>query len=278
MMDWQRPKAKPWLRTVSCLTALVFIVTNVGWAEGANATHSAIEKSKSSLKALDLNSASVNFFDSISLPESIGQIKRSFQGTGDKLLIHIQDAHVNEEAQRNIAEILKFFSSRHGLKLINLEGAEGELLTRAFSFFPVPKVRREVSDYFLKEGRLSGPEYLAIVDRPDLELFGVEDAKVYEGNRQAYLEAAGLKNQDEEILASLSKVLKNVGRFVFSEELRELVRRRERFDGSGRELIAYAEFLFETAEKHGLSLDSYPAARSLLSILQLEREIVFEKV
>src|SRR5688500_9858934 len=99
MIEWQKPKSRPLLRTVAFLTAFTFTVTSVTWADPSSASSSRSPENKIPDAGLTGNFQQ-KFLDSISLPESIGQIKKSFQGSRDRIVIHIQDAHVNEEAQR----------------------------------------------------------------------------------------------------------------------------------------------------------------------------------
>ncbi|MBU9889821.1 MAG: hypothetical protein KTQ49_08150, partial [Candidatus Omnitrophica bacterium] len=211
------------------------------------------------------------------LPEGFGTIKTAYKGAGEHLIVAIQDAHINEEAQRNIGNILRYYAGKYQLGLVNLEGSSGELYTDLFSFFPDQNARRNVADYFLREGRFTGPEHLAVVERPVMQLYGVEDPELYEQNRAAYVEALEFKGRDEEVLVALSKVLEYMTRFVFSEEIRELIRRRAAFQEGGRELVAYVRFLMEMAKKHGLNLDGYAGMNSLVRLVDLEKQIDFEK-
>ncbi|MBI4115168.1 MAG: hypothetical protein HY447_01195, partial [Candidatus Omnitrophica bacterium] len=278
MMNCQSGNPRHWLRTIAFVTALVFTWTSVVWADSSLIAQSLTGKNKFPAQSDVASSGAINsLFDSLDLPDSIAQIKSSFQGSRDRVVIHIQDAHVNEEAQRNISKVLQYFVERHGLSVINLEGAEGDLYTELFSFFPSKKARKSISDYFLKEGRLTGPEYLAIVERPDVKLYGVEDQAIYEENRKAYIEALDSKEQDERILDEIGKVLEGVSRHVFSDDLQELFLRHQAFQEGGNELVSYIGFLKGTAEKHHISLYDYPLIHSLVSLVQLEREIDFEK-
>ena len=138
MMQWQNKKFRFLLRGISFLTIFVFTLNTITWADGGQLIHA---RQNLSGEKLPLQPKSENFFDSIYLPESIGQIKKTFQGSRDRIVIHIQEAHVNEEAQRNIANILDYFASKHDLKLVNLGGAEGDLRTDVFSFFPIKSGR-----------------------------------------------------------------------------------------------------------------------------------------
>ncbi len=271
--NMQRPKSKPWLRTIAGLTSFFFLVTNIslGYAAPSNPASPAAQP------PVVVSQTPQNFLDTISLPDSIGQIKKTYQGSRNGIVIHIQDAHVNEEAQTNIANVLDYFAGNYGLQLVNLEGAEGDLNTRIFSFVPNKDVLRDISDYFLQEGRLSGPEYLAIVKRPEMKLYGIEDGKIYQENRKAYLDAMGFKKRDEEILVQLGKIIENVSRYVFSDELRELNRRRSDFQEGGKELISYVRFLIETAGKHNVAIHDYPDMHELIKLVEMEKGIDFEK-
>ncbi len=174
----------PWLKAVALFTAIIFLTTSIVSADQLQSI-----RVKAPLLSPDLPSPHQSPMreEFAALPESLGQVKRMYQGRSDRIVVHIQDAHVNEEAQHNIAAILDYFAQNHQLQLVNLEGAEGELYTSLFTAFPNKKARQNIADYFLKAGRLTGPEYLAIVERPDMVLFGVEDRAIYEKNRNAYL-------------------------------------------------------------------------------------------
>ncbi|MFH1208934.1 MAG: hypothetical protein V1673_05195, partial [Candidatus Omnitrophota bacterium] len=280
MISWQTHSFKPWLRTVALLTVCVFTFTSVVWDGGAKAyALPAGRPNPASLTPVEnFNAnAALSLIDRPDLPDSYGTIKSSFKGNREQIILAIQDAHINEEAQRNIANILRHFSEKYQLGLVNLEGASGELYTELFSFFPNKEARRNVADYFLKEGRLTGPEYLAIVEKPVMTLYGVEDPELYEENRKAYVDALQFKGRDEEVLAALNKVLEYMSRFVFPEEMRELFRRRAAFQESGRELVAYVRFLVDMAQKHSLKPENYEGMQSLIQLVDLEKQINFAK-
>ncbi|MEI7752521.1 MAG: hypothetical protein WCJ71_10600, partial [Candidatus Omnitrophota bacterium] len=278
MISWQTHSFKPWLRTVALLTVCVFSFTSIVWDGGINNAYAAAANPSSvtPVETFKANAA-LSLIDRPDLPDSYGTVKGSFKGNRDAIVIAIQDAHVNEEAQRNIANILRYFSEKYQLGLVSLEGATGELYTELFSFFPNKEARRNVADYFLKEGRLTGPEYLAIVEKPAMTLYGVEDKDLYEENRKAYVDALQFKDRDEKILVELNKVLEGISRFVFPEEMRELTRRRAAFQEGGPELVSYVRYLVELARKHNIALDEYPGMHSLIQLVDLEKQVDFDK-
>lgn len=54
------------------------------------------------------------------------------------------------------------------------------------SFFPQDNVKKEVSMYLVKEGKLTGAEYVAITGDHELKLYGVEDIRLYMDNLKAF--------------------------------------------------------------------------------------------
>jgi len=114
----------------------------------------------------------------LKIPEKIGQIQKQFLGQG-KTIIHIQDLHCNYEVQHNIAEIIKNVAKESGLELIGVEGAFDVIDTAKLGTFSQKRVREEVSDYFVKQGKLTGAEYYAINAQKQVKLIGVESAELY---------------------------------------------------------------------------------------------------
>ncbi|MDP3919436.1 MAG: hypothetical protein Q8R76_01335 [Candidatus Omnitrophota bacterium] len=269
-----------YLRGIALLTVIAFIGTQVVWAEGINLIPGAGGYTDS-LAGADLSlpeSPGGSLLTDIRIPEDVGAIKRAYQGTNGRLVVHIQEAHVNEAAQRNIAKILEYFADEHQLELVNLEGATGDLFTQFFSFFPDQTARRNIADSFLKMGRLSGPEHLAIVDRPNLRLYGVEDHDIYVENREAYLNALDRKERDGGVVEELGKALEDVGRFIYSKEFRDLELHRRAFRDGGRQLVSYSRYLVEVARSKNISIEGYYGIQQLLELVDSEQEIRFENI
>ena len=47
-----------------------------------------------------------HFLSEFTLPTTLGEVRETHQGLGSKTVIHIQDAHCNYSAQKNIKEII----------------------------------------------------------------------------------------------------------------------------------------------------------------------------
>ncbi len=211
------------------------------------------------------------------LPSELGEIKSSFQGPQDGVFIHIQDVHSNEQAQRHIAGILESLVSKKQLHTIILEGTEGRLYPELFSFFPDVAVRRKVADYYLKEGRLTGAEYFAIVQKPRVSLFGAESKELYEKDRDAYMKVSALRERDKYLLEGTEKILKDVSRFVFSEPLQEFYRHRENFKANQKDLSGYLNYLVRAAVQSGIGRKKYPGIAKLHKLFMLDSKIDYEQ-
>ena len=139
------------VKIVSILVIQSFIISEVAFAAPQN--NPATPKAQTEI-VIDP--------EKIVIPADTGLVKSKFTGKNDKLIIHIQDAHCNYEAQTNIAKILENLIKNYSLSLVSVEGADGFIDTSWFKAFPDDEVRKEVATYFMKKGEITGPEFLSI--------------------------------------------------------------------------------------------------------------------
>ncbi len=252
---------------------ITFTATNVAASDAL--LFRQVDPEQNTYKSTLRNDAN-RFWDSVDLSRNIGEIKKTFHGTKDQIVIHIQDAHANYEAQRNIAKIVNYFVSRHNVHLVNVEGTSGEINTALLSSFPDAAVRRMVSDYFLRKAKLTGPEYLALTKPKNFTLYGIEEKNLYEANRGIFVEALEYADDDEKTLKDLRLVLDEVSRAIYSDELRSVARQKKHFDKDPNYLHEYAEFLSQKGEKLEIPLMNYKNILSLRRLIDLEQEIDFK--
>ncbi len=99
----------------------------------------------------------------------------------------IQDVHANAEAQTNISKTVQALVERGKIDFIALEGAFDAVRVESFRQLPDRKHVREVSDYFLKQGKLSGALHAALTaNRAFPPLTGIDDETLYNANVEAY--------------------------------------------------------------------------------------------
>ncbi|MBP9866373.1 MAG: hypothetical protein KBC91_08245, partial [Candidatus Omnitrophica bacterium] len=208
------------LRATAWVTLTFFTNSSLGWADPqiAAVLHPKISETSAAKAVFTENT--------LRIPSELGVVQKSVQYDSGPTVILLQDMHANEQAQRNAAELLRYLSHRNGLRLIHMEGAEGDLFTNLFHAFPSRLVRKKIADYFLKEARLSGAEYAAVVDLPGWTLHGVESAELYQENLEAYLRTKDSQKELAPVMRQFDKVLKDLSTHVFPKELALFVSHR----------------------------------------------------
>lgn len=210
------------------------------------------------------------------VPSDLGRTIHAFQGSQPYSVILLQDAHVHEEAQLHLAQLLKFLSGSYGLKIVNVEGAEGALLTHALSYFPDKPAFKKAAGYFLKNGRLTGSEYAAMILDPGLRLFGAEEKSLYEQNREIYFKTLEFRERDAEILSELKRLFHQLGRYIYPETLQEVVRLEDGAFQDSRRLEAYLDVLISKARLFDIAAEKFGTVQKFLSVAALEKTLQFE--
>ena len=164
-----------------------------------------------------VHAAEVSPLTTFTIPAEFGRVTEIIpQPNSGSLLIHIQEAHANFDAQQNIKNILQYLSEHYGIKLVLLEGAGNKLQPELFNFFPKdPELQKAMNLTLLKAGELTGAEVFMIdqtmegggrkaeggkqkikglspstihppASSPAVQAYGVENAEAYGKNREAF--------------------------------------------------------------------------------------------
>ncbi|MDP8219323.1 MAG: HD domain-containing protein [Candidatus Theseobacter exili] len=157
----------------------------------------------------------------------------SFTGSQKAQLVLIRDLHCQLEAQMGIAGAIRQIHNKTGISRVFMEGAEGAVRTLLYESFPNETVRKMVGKEFVKNGYLTGAEYAAIESgvSAGLELYGVEEARLYIENLKAFRETrkkyAEIKKETDGITEWIGK-LKDAS---FSDRLKAVDSVYEMIDG-----------------------------------------------
>ncbi|MFH0764513.1 MAG: sugar phosphate nucleotidyltransferase [Candidatus Omnitrophota bacterium] len=251
-------------KTISVFVIFTFLFSNVAFAVPA----------KSNIE-LAGNNETVTTPESIVVPRDFGLVKSKFNGNSGKLIVHIQDAHCNYEAQSNIVKILEGLVKNYSFGLVAVEGADGFIDTSWFKAFPDDEVRKEVADYFMKKGEITGPEFLSITTNLPFKLFGAETRSYYIQNLNAFTSSYPLKDETEKYFNSIKAVLNRLKGFIYSEELKVLDTKIQDYESKKLQFNDYIRFLQAIAEKHKINLRSYDNFFRLVSVLIYEKKIDF---
>ncbi len=161
----------------------------------------------------------------------------------DKFLIFIQDHHASVQMQRQIAQLIQWYVKEKQIPLVGYEGNRGLIQTDKVFWVPSPELNLEVSEYFLKQLQISGPEYAHINKQKEFDLVGVEDMGLYRKNLKLFQDAFRIRSEAEGILKVLEKEIERSIRSRASDSLIKIFAMMKQYRDNPREMYAYLEFL-----------------------------------
>ncbi len=221
---------------------------------------------------------------SLTVPESYGNIKQTYLGDKGKVVIHVQDSHVNYQAQTNIAEILKHLvreltEQGNGARpIIAIEGAASASDPEWFRLFPNEAVKKKVLDYYLKRGYISGAQFFQVFSEEPISVVGVEDPKLYLENLNYFRETY---THNKKILAhidGLRTALLAIRQRSFNKDLLLLSQKSDAFHQNELPLTDTISFLVEMGTQHQVNLQPWPQLLSAHQAIELEKKIDYDQV
>ncbi len=212
------------------------------------------------------------------IPDSFGIIKEVHEGNPEKTLVYLQDAHCNFEAQSNSAKILQDLVANYGLKLVNVEGSSGVIDTTPFAQFPDKDIKTEVATYFMKKGRITGPEFLSITSDLKFTIYGIEDEKMYKTNYDAFIKSLEVKEPIQKALAELQGYADIIKANIFSPELKDMDKMLADYKANKVSFTDFSDFLAKTAVQAGVDLQQYPNFVKQQEAKKLEAKVDFKAV
>ncbi|MDP3981931.1 MAG: hypothetical protein Q8Q33_11010, partial [Chlamydiota bacterium] len=267
------------IRIVSLVTLFCFFIGDFGMAKGIDYAQPtpppALQEESQGAPSQKMN------LETFQIPRDIGDVKSSFRGSSDKIVVHIQDAHCNYEAQTNSAKIIHDMLKKdkgHDFNLIALEGADGLVDTSFLTAFPDEKVRQQVARYLLKRGKITGPEYLSIIGDKPLMLKGIETLNLYFDNLLAFDESVPLRNEAEPLLEDLSSYIHALELKIYPKDFQDFLALERSYQKHDLEFNAFAKALSQEAQKVGVGTADYKNFKVMLSVQVLESQIQIEKV
>ena len=221
--------------------------------------------------------------DTFALPENLGRVQFSWSAPHVKdrgrqaTIIHIQDAHCNYAAQKQVAAIIEYLRGHYGIEIVNMEGGSGGYDLSVFTDIADGQKRRQVSDYFVREGLVSGGEYAAINDPEKIKLWGIEDPALYLANLNIYLESLSYRDDAEALLKSLSTSLSALKPKVYSKELLEFDMEYGAYKAGNIPFKDHLVYVLGRAGVLGTGVDKFRNLSLLGRALEAESGIDFKK-
>lgn len=137
-------------------------------------------------------------------PISLGRFIDSYQGPDPRTVVLLQDLHINYSVQKHIQALLQFYDIKRLLPShVAVEGAAGPIDASLLADFPDRVVRRNVADYFVRKGELTGAGAYAVESGKSRLLFGIEDQDRYDRHLKQYQESFRIRNASHQRLNRL---------------------------------------------------------------------------
>lgn len=216
------------------------------------------------------------------VPPELGEVlqvhQRSNADPATKLLIVIQDAHVNYDAQKHLAQILDRLVSAHGIRLILVEGGEGDVSLSYLRRRGSKAARHQVAEEYLQAGVLSGEEYLEIVSDHPLILWGVDDPARYAAHLEAFLEVERMREAVGQGLGQLRQAVERLRALMPNEALRAFEVTQASFEAGQLPFDQYLDALRRESERVGVALSDSPNLWRVVTASQLEETMETEQV
>ncbi|MBL8023031.1 MAG: NUDIX domain-containing protein [Elusimicrobia bacterium] len=191
------------------------------------------------------------------------------------VVIHIQDVHMNQEAQWNIRETVRSLIQSGQVGLVALEGATEELNLQPFVDFPYRRAVKSTADYLLKQNKITGPIHAAFTATGKLPLLrGIDDPAHYQANVQAYKDSAPRLLKMREEVHVLSIQIEAEKGVVFSPTLRAFDQKVRAYRAEKMALGDYVRTLMEVGGDSPVPI----ALRHFGEALEMERTLNFSQV
>ena len=125
----------------------------------------------------------------IELPNSLGVVEEQKQLTpvissDHPFLIHIQDAHANPTAQRNIQQTINYLVKEYDINTVFIEGAQGVLNKQNIEFIPDAHSNQQFVQQLVELGEATGAE-MALLNpehKNKVQFVGIENIQSYQKN------------------------------------------------------------------------------------------------
>ena len=216
--------------------------------------------------------------DEIFVPDQYGSIIETHKGTNGKLIIHIQDAHANYEAQKNIAGILESLIDNNGLNLILREGNSTD---KDFSYLrkeATLEARRTAAEKLLEDATITGVDYLNLAYDYPVLFQGIEDKALYDENKNALWEMDKFKDIASEYVNKAILAADAVKAKIYNTDLLALDKAKKDYENEDTDLLAYYKALNDIIQKNGIRIAEFPNFDNLMKINEMEQKTDLVKI
>jgi serine/threonine protein phosphatase PrpC len=219
------------------------------------------------------------------VPESAGFVDGGYRapapaaGEPERLVILLQDAHVNPSAQLNAARILHAVMAAEKIRTVHTEGAGGDVtLSRMLRADFDPEAVRAAAEPLVRKGRLTGFEFADLSDPGTLTLHGVEDEALYDEALALYRAAAADRAAAVRFLDRASRAAETLAEELLGAELQALRRTRAAHQEGGLSTVDYFARLTAAGASRGVRAREYQHLGLFRRLVREEQRLDFEAI
>ncbi len=265
--------------SLGCIFGVSLCYAETVWEKQQKASQDIGEKQESLEAAPNVTtSTSPIALNEITIPSQYGSIIETHEGTNGKLIVHIQDAHANYEAQKNIAGILESLISKDNLNLILREGS---ISTNDFTYIrdsaPIEE-RKKKADELLKKAIINAEEYLNIASDYPMSFQGIEERSRYDEFVNALWEMDTFKDVALEYVNKLTAAADSIKPKIYNAELLAMDKAKKDYENEALNLMAYYKSLDNIIQKKGIDVAEFRNFSNLVKINELEQKVGITKI
>ncbi|OQA53837.1 MAG: hypothetical protein BWY44_00034 [Candidatus Omnitrophica bacterium ADurb.Bin292] len=183
------------------------------------------------------------FASEVFIPSQLGQVRDKVEGSRGRTVVIIEEAHVAYHAQKVLAEILEDLIRHESFRHVFVEGGWGDVSLTGLRHLASGDKRREVGERYLREGKISGEEYLSLTTDLEMNLWGVEDPGLYATNMKAFLQLSPEQPRLEEEISRIKSGLVRLGSDILTETQTRILSMRREYESKKGSLLDYVKFL-----------------------------------
>ena len=219
----------------------------------------------------------------ISIPEKLGFVIQSYEskpmpGSNNKLIIYIQDFHTHYEAQKNLASILEKLVKDFNLNLVLVEGGWGDVSLSYLRDYGSKEKRLEVAEKYLKNGEISGEEYLDIMSDYPIKLQGIEDENLYNEHVKTFVDVEKFQDKAKIWISNLQDITDDLKNKIYSQNLQDLDRLQKDKEGDRITLALFCQELSKIANNADIDYASLSDFNKFVELAKLEKEVDHQKI
>lgn len=214
----------------------------------------------------------------VAIPSDLGTVENYSVSNNGRLIIHIQDAHCYYPVQQQIVKLIEHLSGKYGINHIFVEGADSRLNADRMKSCPDEQIRKIIADYFLKEGKISGVEYLVLEGKTQYNAEGIEDRELYRKNYTAFTESQGISAEVSAQCEALEKSIDSAKSKIYSHELLNLDKNYCQYLSGQITLRAFALFIIGYCTENKIDLNDSPNLKILKNVLNLENKLDYSSI